>query len=363
MPSPRPWLVPVVLAAALAACACAGRGADPPLSSAVPYFAGRTATFPGGAARELARPPWSRLRGADGPAAVARRETVVYETFVEKVRFDPQRTAREQGIRDGTVLGRLSVRAADQRGDRLLVDGAFAPAVSAAGRVAVGLLDDPDQRFGAHYDAAIAVLEPGSTRPVRWTDADRLRTPVAWVGDALLYAVPVEVGPPELWVTTGPGAGQRVVPAGSFVAAAPGRVLVAVPDGDKRALEIRSIPDGRLLARQETELHWVGLGSWTTQGIAVVGAPEPGVLTALDLGPDLRPRGKVDLRVPAELAAPPNEVAVAGDHKSFGVATFVAGAPELSWVLLSCTLATGTCQRHDLDPGTEHAGFVNNPSR
>lgn len=355
-------LLPVVLAAALAVPACAGRAADPPIPSTVPYFAGRTATFPGGTARELARTPLPRLRGADGPAAVPSRGSVVYETFDEKVEVDPERTAQEQGIKDGTVLGRLSVRTAGKT-DRLLVDGAFAPAVSVTGRVAVGLLDDPDQRFGDHYDAAIAVLEPGSTTPVRWTDADRLRTPVAWVGDALLYAVPVEVGPPELWLATGPGAGRKLVSAGSFVAAAPDRVLVAVPDKDgRRALEIRSTQDGRLLARHETELHWVGLGSWTAQGIAVVGAPEPGVLTALDLTEDLQPRDEVDLRVPAELAAPPNEVAVARDHKSFGVATFVAGAPELSWVLLSCSLADRACRRANLSEGTEYAGFVNNPS-
>jgi hypothetical protein len=355
-------LLPVLVVAALAIPACAAREDLP--RATVPYFAGHTATFPDGVARTLAQVPLPRLRGADGPAAVNLADgRIVYETFDEKVAVDPQRTAEEQGIRDDTVLGRQSVRSFGKGGDRLLVDGAFAPAVSATGRVAVGLLDDPDQRFGDHYDAAIAVLEPGATKPVRWTASGRLRTPVAWLGDTLLYAVPAEVGLPSLWLATGPGAGRQLVAAGAFVAAAAGRVLIAVPDRDgRRALEVRSTADGRLIARQETELRWVGFGSWTAQGIVAVGAPEPGVMTALDLGEDLQLRKKVDIRVPAELAAPPNEVAVARDHKSFGVATFVAETPELSWVLLDCSLAGRECRRADLSQGTEYAGFVSNPS-
>ena len=359
-------MLPALLAAALAVSACAGREADRDrlAPGVVPYFAGRTAVFPDSTERTLAATPRTRLRGADGPAAVGTPDGIVYETFAEKVRVDPQRTAAEQGVRDGTVLGRLSVRVFDEARDHVLVDGAFAPAVSADGRVAVGLLDDPDQRFGHRYDAAIAVLAPGSAKPARWTESDRLRTPVAWVGDTLLYAVPVEIGPPELWLTTGPGTSRRLADAGTFVAASPDRerVLIGVRDRDRIALETRSIRDGRVLSRTATELRWVGHGSWTAAGILAVGAPETGALTALDLGADLQPRGKVDIPVPAELAAPPNEVSVAGDHRSFGVATFVAEAPELSWVMLSCSLADRACRRTDLRQGTEYAGFVSNPS-
>jgi hypothetical protein len=171
-------------------------------------------------------------------------------------------------------------------------------------------------------------------------------------------------------MATGPGTGRQLVPSGSFVAASPDRerVLVAVPDPERLTFEVRSTRDGRLLSRLPTRLWWVGLGSWTAQGILAVGAPEPGVLTALDLDDDLDGglglRKKVDIGVPAELAAPPNEVSVTPDHRSFGVATFVAGteASNPPWVLLSCSLADRACQRSDLRQGTEYAGFVSNPS-
>lgn len=364
-------MFPVLLAAALAVCACADRAADradeATAPGVVPYFADRAATFPDGATHVLDRVPRPRLRGAAGPLAVSAGEEIVYSTFDEKVRLDPRRSAEEQGVRDGAVLGHPSVRAAGGSGDRVLAKGAYAPAVSATGRVAVGLLDDPVQRFGRRYDAAIAVLENGS--PVRWTESDGLRTPLAWVGDALLYAVPVEVGPPQLWVATGPGAGRRLLSAGYFVAAAPDRerVLVAVAEErrhDLLTLLVMSTRDGQVLARLETRLWWAGLGSWTPDRIVVVGAPEPGVLTALELDDDLRPRDTTDFAVPAELAAPPNEIAVAPDQRSFGVATFVAGtaAPDQSWALLGCTLADAACERTDLRRGTEYAGLVSNPS-
>lgn len=366
-------LLPVLLAAALAVPACAGRAVDRDdrdvtVSSVVPYFAGRTAVLSGGTARTLDHVPRPRLRGTSGPVAVGTAGGgVVYSTFHEKVRLDPLRTAGEQGVRAGDVLGHPSVRAFGSSGDRVLADGAFAPAVSATGRVAVGLLDDPVQRFGREYDAAVAVLEHGV--PTRWTGSGGLRTPVAWVGDALLYAVPTQARLPELWVATGPGEGRRLVPAGSFVAAAPDRqrVLVAVPEperGGRLTFAVLSLADGRVLARFATELWWVGLGSWTARRIVAVGAPEPGTLTALALDGDLRLHHEVDFAVPAELAAPPNEVSVATEQNSFGVATFVAGTttPTPSWVLLSCSLADAACRRADLRQGTEYAGFVSNPS-
>jgi hypothetical protein len=359
-------MIPVILAAALAIPACAGREADHE-PGVVPYFAGHTAMFPDGAAYPLGQVPRPRLRGADGPVAVRAGDGIVYSTFDEKVRLDPQKTAAEQGVRDGTVLGRSSVRVAGSSGDRVLADGAFAPVVSATGRVAVGLLDEPDQRFGDRYDAAIAVLDKGT--PTRWTESAGLRTPVAWVGDALLYAVPVEVGLPQLWVASGPGVSRQLVPAGTFVAASPDRqrVLVAVPAPERKGrltFVVLSILDGRELARFPTELWWAGLGSWTARGITAVGAPEPGTLTALELTPELQPRRAVDFAVPAELAAPPNEVSVSRDQKSFGVATFVAGtaAPNLSWVLLDCTLAERECERTDLGQKAEYAGFVSDPA-
>jgi hypothetical protein len=365
-------ILPVLLAAALAVPACAGRAADGDdrdvtVSSVVPYFAGRTAVFSGGTARTLDQVPRPRLRGISGPVAVGTAGGIVYSTFHEKIRLDPLRTAEEQGVRAGTVLGHPSVRVSGESGDRVLADGAFAPAVSATGRVAVGLLDDPVQRFGREYDAAVAVLDNGA--PTRWTDSGGLRTPVAWVGDALLYAVPTQARLPELWTATGPGDSRQLVPAGSFVAASPDRqrVLVAVPEPERDGrltFTVLSLADGRVLARFATELWWVGLGSWTARQIVAVGAPEPGTLTALALDGDLRLHREVDFDVPAELAAPPNEVSVAPEQKSFGVATFVAGTttPNPSWVLLSCSLADEACRRADLRQGTEYAGFVSNPS-
>lgn len=362
----------VLLAAAFAVPACAGRepDRDTTVHSVVPYFAGRTAMFPDGAAHTLGQVPKPRLRGTEGPVAVGSADgPIVYSSFDEKRRLDPLRTAEEQGVRDGTVLGRLSVREFGKSGDRVLVDGAFAPAVSPTGRVAVGLLDDPHHRFGRPGDAAIAVLAPGSRTATRWTDSGGLRTPLAWIGDALVYAVPVQARWPELWVTTGPGASRRLTPAGIFVAASPtrDRVLVATPDPERDGrftLTVLSTKEEGVLARGATELLWVGAGSWTAQGIVAVGAPEPGALTALELTGELQLRRRVDFDVPDELASPPNEILVAPHQRSFGVATFVAEteAPNLVWVLLSCSLVNQVCRRADLRTGTEYAGFVSDPS-
>jgi hypothetical protein len=364
-------ILPLLAAAfMLPGCASDRPAGDLTAQSVVPYFADRSARLPGGTERTLGRIPLPHVRGTDGPTAIGTADgRVVYPTFDEKVRLDPLRTARSQGITERTVLGRGSVRISGPDGDRPLADGAFAPAVSLTGRVAVGLLDDPDERYGQRYNAAIAVLEPHSTSPTRWTPSGGVRTPVAWLGDSLLYALPGEVGLPELRITTGPGTDRRLAERGALVAAAPDgrRVLVAVEEpggGERLTLEVLSIADGQPLARSVPGLRWTGLGSWSAGGIVVVGAPRPGTLTALELDTDLRERRRTDFAVPSQLASPPAEVAVAPDHRAFGVVTFVAGTrePDVSWVMLGCSLDTGLCHRDDLRPGLRNLGFVSNPS-
>jgi len=354
----------------LGAVACSSNvstmDATAPVDGSLTYFTDRTVHGPG--ARELAQVPLPGLRGADGPAAAGTADgRVIYATYTERVEVDPMRTEAEQGIEPGTVLGRMSVRLAGPAGDHELVAGGFAPAVAQDGRIAVGLLDDPDDRFGADRSAAIAVLAPGSTEPRRWTASDGLLTPVAWAGTALLYAVPSGSGQlAAVRVTTGPGSDRPFADSGVVVTVSPtgDRVLLAVPvpgGGERLSLQLRDL-SGATLSTLDSGLRWVGAGRWTPAGITVVGAPAPGKLAALELDPldGLRQRARHDLDYPADLATPPSEIAITTDGTSFGAATFVAGtrAPNTAWVVLGCSLTAHRCTRGDLPAGVHNTGFV-----
>ena len=349
--------------------ACSDAGA--PIDSPVPYFVDDVAWRSREAPTALAEAPMAWLRGVDGPVALGLPDgRVVYSAYAEEVAVDPMRTEREQGIGEGTVLGRPSVRVSDADGDRLLVDGAIAPAVSPSGRVAVGVLDDPDYRHERPLDAAVAVVEPGAGTPVRWTGSGGLRSPLAWVGDALLYAVPQAPRLPELRAATGPGRDVRVAAAATFVAASPdGRLVLVAAEtpggGERLTFEIRSVVDGSVAARVPSDLRWVGPGRWGTDGrITVAGAPSPGALVAVEFGEDLRTRRTVEFAVPDSLASPPMEVAFTADGREFAVSTFDTGTrfPNTRWTIMRCVIDTAACARNDLPAGVVTVGFLGNPS-
>lgn len=325
-----------------------------------PYFVDRSTSL-----HALERVPLPRLSGTDGPAAIKAPDgRIVYVTYDEKTELDPLRSDASQGVVDGTVLGRSSVRVAGPAGDELLVDGAFAPAVSAGGRIAVGLLDDPDHRHLRPHLASIAVVEPGSSTPIRWTPSGELFTPVAWVGESLIYAVPAGLGMPHLRIMTGPGRDRLLAERAALVAVSPDRervlLSVATGGGDQRTFEVHSTATGQRLAQFTSGLRWAGLGSWSADGIVVVGAPQPGHLAALELDEQLRLRRTVAFPIAAELASPPSEVAVLPGLREFSVSTFVVGsrAPEVTWVILTCSLDSGHCSRQDLHHGVQNVGFI-----
>jgi hypothetical protein len=312
------------------------------------------------------------LTGSLTPVATASPDGsfVVYSSWRQLAKIRPD--AVGQGVATGEPVGVPSVRLFDVRTgrDRLVANGAAAPAVSTSGSIAYFAGETPAVRNNVEYTGQVVVADSTDAKPRVWTTRPARYFPYAWAGSTLLVqrAIPDSEGA-DLYAFTGPDESHLLAPDAYAIAVSPDgeKVLAAV---GVRTLELIRVDDAAVEDTLSLDSGPADAphalmygGSW--RGDRVVAKSDRGLVV-------LNVHG--GLHVESVLSTPGlahgiNEPVFVDDTRVHGWADVGspapsgAGEPAYDNALVDCDLAVATCAIDQPNPARKWARWVTNPSR
>jgi hypothetical protein len=309
-------------------------------------------------------------------AAGSNGDFVVYSSWKQLGRVKPD--ARGQGLSTGQPVGLPSVRLFDLRTgrDRLVANGAAAPALAPTGALAYLVGETEVVRQNVEYTGRVVVADSPDAKPRVWTSRPARYLPYAWAGNALLvYRGIPDSEAADLYAYTGPDESHLLAPEAFVIAVSPDgeKVLAAVA---MRTLEVISIADASV--EDSLSLNAVGSGSGSARlphvvlyngswrGDRVVANSDRGLVV-------LNMRGGLHVEATFGTPALPHGIS----EPVFVDDTHVEGwadlpdphaspqdvdEPSYDNALVSCDLALGSCAVGASNRAREWAHRITNPS-
>jgi hypothetical protein len=282
-----------------------------------------------------------------------------------------------QGLKDGDPVGRPSIRVYDASSDKdkLVANGAYAPALSVDGRLAFVKGDDAIVRQNREYTGKVMVGSARGGTFSSWTRDSARYFPYAWAGDSLLvYRARPQSEGTDLYVFTGPDESRLLAPNAFAIALSPdgARVLVTV---DRQVVEVVRIADGAIESSftldgpgvagydsASTPHALMYAGSWS--GDRIVANSDVG-LVVLNAKDGLRIESVFKTPFAHGVTEPTfvDDSTVVGWANLEPVAVSKTDEPAYTHALVSCDLATASCAQSASQPARSWTRWVTNPSR
>jgi hypothetical protein len=335
---------------------------------------GRSATLGGG--EEVI----AAVTGSLVPVAVETNDgsLVAYSSWQQLAQIKPGTPG--QGVAVDQPVGRPSIRVYDAASgkDRLVAQGAYAPALSSDGTLAFAKGDDAIVRQNRDYTGRIMVGSARGNSFHQWTTDSARYFPYAWAGSTLLaYKAAPDTEAADLYAFTGEGQG-RLLAAGAFVLAlSPDGSRVAVTEG-RRMVEILRVSDGAVQASMPLDGPGVAApdapatphalmygGSWSGDRIAansdlglVILDVRSGIEIESVLATPKFPHGIID---PTFVDA--THVVAWADTTPSASNPSAREEPGYDQALVTCDLAAASCAAGASAPPRSWQRWIANPSR
>ncbi|HKN64466.1 MAG TPA: hypothetical protein VJV76_09080 [Gaiellaceae bacterium] len=309
------------------------------------------------------------LAGWMAPVAVPTTggDQLVYSTWKELRREDPELSWSKQGIHPGDALGTPTLWVHDfgSGRDEVVDTNSYSAAVRSDGAIAYVRGAAPYRAF-RNYTGDLVVRASLSAPPVVWSAAPAEYVAAAWAGDTLLAYRIGEGEQLDVLALDGPGEQRVLMADANLVAVSPDgtRAFLANEADVPGSVSVVDVADGTIgetldLGSLDQGLLWAAYGgSWSGD---LVAAPTNAGIAVFDVG-----SGTISLRellkgsgdtsgedlVEPQFTGDTDHIVVRGD-----------GGSGKGTTALECELATATCLAQETEPGSAWLHPAYNPSR